>query len=114
MNTDQVAVVAVGLAVGYWVVSGLMSRATAQRTERPQDASASPRAHDEEPRRDPYQQLGLSPTASIEQIRTAYRTLVVQYHPDKVASLGPELRALAEARTKDLTVAYNELVRRHS
>jgi DnaJ-domain-containing protein 1 len=31
-----------------------------------------------------------------------------QYHPDKVATLGPEIRALAEQRAKELNAAYAE------
>jgi DnaJ-domain-containing protein 1 len=31
-----------------------------------------------------------------------------QYHPDKVASLGRELRELAESKSKEISVAYQE------
>lgn len=30
-----------------------------------------------------------------------------QYHPDKVASLGPELRDLCECKTKEINIAYD-------
>jgi curved DNA-binding protein CbpA len=35
--------------------------------------------------------------------------MVRQYHPDKVADMGPELRALAEERTKQINEAYARL-----
>ena len=35
--------------------------------------------------------------------------LEVRYHPNKVAHLAPEFRALAEQRMKDLNVAYNAI-----
>ena len=46
--------------------------------------------------------------AGVEEIREAYRRLISQYHPDKVASLGRELQALAESKSKDITIAYQE------
>ena len=56
------------------------------------------------------QVLELPPDASLEQVREAYRRLISQYHPDKVASLGRELQELAEAKSKDIAVAYQAAV----
>lgn len=56
------------------------------------------------------QVLELPADASLEQIRDAYRRLVSQYHPDKVASLGRELQELAESKSKDIAVAYQAAV----
>ncbi len=53
-----------------------------------------------------HEVLQTTPDASLEQIEFAYRRLVAQYHPDKVATLGPELRALAERMTVELNIAY--------
>jgi DnaJ-domain-containing protein 1 len=53
--------------------------------------------------------LGVSPQATLQEIRHAYQTLVQQYHPDKVADMGPELRDLAERRTQEINAAYTEL-----
>ncbi|HEY9029012.1 MAG TPA: J domain-containing protein [Burkholderiaceae bacterium] len=50
--------------------------------------------------------LELSPDASVEEIRDAYRRLISQYHPDKVASLGRELQELADAKSKEIALAY--------
>ena len=50
--------------------------------------------------------LELPPDAGVEQIRDAYRRLIGQYHPDKVASLGRELQELAEAKSKEIALAY--------
>ncbi len=56
-----------------------------------------------------YQTLGLSPGASPEEIKKAYRTLSMQYHPDKAAHLGEEFRAIAEEKMKEINMAYQHL-----
>ena len=35
-----------------------------------------------------------------------------QYHPDKVARMGIDIRRLAELRSKDINAAYDEAIRR--
>ncbi len=59
--------------------------------------------------RSPYDVLGVGPGASREEIRAAYRRLVQQYHPDRVANLAPEFRELAEQRMKEINAAYQQL-----
>jgi DnaJ-domain-containing protein 1 len=62
--------------------------------------------------RSPYEVLGVESGASQEEISGAYRRLVQQYHPDRVADLGPELREVAEQRMKEINAAYQELKQR--
>ena len=57
----------------------------------------------------PYKILGVKNNATMEEIRTAYRRLANQYHPDKVVHLGDEFRILAEKRFKDIQKAYQTL-----
>ena len=59
--------------------------------------------------RDPYTILGVAPGASREEIKSAYRRLAAQYHPDKVQHLGEEFQKMAEARFKEIQQAYDEL-----
>ena len=54
--------------------------------------------------RDPYQALGLSKTASDDEIKKAYRKLVRTSHPD----INPD-DAGAEARFKEISAAYDIL-----
>lgn len=53
--------------------------------------------------------FGLDESATLEQIRAAFRDLIKSYHPDKVASLGAELRRVAEQKTKEINGAYSVL-----
>ncbi|MBF0412409.1 MAG: DnaJ domain-containing protein [Desulfamplus sp.] len=59
----------------------------------------------------PYQILGLSPGASKEEIQSAYRNAVKQYHPDRVANLGPELQEIANKKFIEIKDAYNTLIK---
>ena len=52
--------------------------------------------------------LGLSPAATEDEIKEAYRNKVRQNHPDRVHGLAPAFHALAEAETKKLNMAYEE------
>jgi len=58
---------------------------------------------------DPYAVLGVARDASPEAISAAYREQMRRYHPDRVAHLGEELRALAHRKTLDIQRAYTEL-----
>ena len=69
-----------------------------------------PSSSSEEQKRNYYGNLmGLTGTMTKQQIRLRYLGLVSQYHPDKVQHLGPELRELAETKTKEINAAYDWL-----
>lgn len=58
---------------------------------------------------DAYQVLGLPADASDAELKRAYRKLMSENHPDKLASRGlPEsVRQMAEEKTRDITAAYD-------
>jgi hypothetical protein len=61
----------------------------------------------------PYEILGLSPSASILEIKTAYRRRMKACHPDLFAGMDQQAKALAERWTKALNAAYATLNPRH-
>ena len=58
---------------------------------------------------DAYKVLGVSPEASDAEIKRAYRKLMSENHPDKLAGRGlPEsMREMAEERTREISHAYD-------
>lgn len=59
-----------------------------------------------------YSILGLTPSASEVDIRKAYRRLMSQYHPDRVATLGEDLQRAAAEKAKTINEAYQIIERR--
>ena len=57
--------------------------------------------------RDPYQVLGVSSTASDEEIKKAYRNLARKYHPDNYHE--NPLADLAQERMKEINEAYETI-----
>ena len=58
---------------------------------------------------DPYVTLGVPDGAPLEEVRKAFRQLMAQYHPDKVAHLAPEFQTLAEKRTRQISAAWEKI-----
>lgn len=58
---------------------------------------------------DPYKVLGVSPNASDEEIKAAYRELVKKYHPDKYQD--NPLGDLAEEKLQEVNEAYDQIMR---
>ena len=53
-----------------------------------------------------YKILEVSPSASDDEIKKAFRELAKKYHPDKVAHLGEEIKKAAEVKFTTLNAAY--------
>lgn len=124
MTLTQIVVIVAGLVFGYRLVSHWLSPGTGDQRGQPQH----PADQDASARRDPlhesawssapapvapawYQTLNIAESASLEEIEHAYRLQISQYHPDKVAKLGEDIRRLAEARSKEINGAYDTAVR---
>ncbi len=57
---------------------------------------------------DPYQILGVSPSASDEEVKKAYRDLSRKYHPD--TNTNNPLADLAEEKFKQVQAAYQQIM----
>ena len=61
---------------------------------------------------DAWEILGVEQGSTFEVVKKAYRGHMVRYHPDKVASLAPQIREEAESKARDLNVAFDFLKRK--
>ena len=55
-----------------------------------------------------WQVLDISERSTFEDVKTAYRMKIKQYHPDKVMSLPREFQELADRKTKELNRAFGQ------
>ena len=58
-----------------------------------------------------YKILEISPDATNEEVKKAYRKMAVKYHPDKVATLGSDIQKAAEEKFKTISAAYEAICR---
>ncbi len=56
-----------------------------------------------------YKILGISPSATDEEVKKAYRKMAVKYHPDKVSYLGDDVKRSAEQKFQELNNAYQSI-----
>ena len=58
-----------------------------------------------------YKILEIDPSATNDEIKKAYRTMAVKYHPDKVGHLGEDFRKIADEKFKKVNEAYEKIKR---
>ncbi|MDB6140356.1 MAG: heat shock protein DnaJ domain protein, partial [Verrucomicrobiaceae bacterium] len=76
-------------------LKAVLTGRTVQSGQRPSSRSGKPSSE-----LSAYTVLGVDSPATFEQVKQAYRQRISEYHPDKVASLGIELRLLADEMTR--------------
>lgn len=110
------------LIAGYVAVSWTLDRTRAAgkrgaATPEAGSAGAGPSPGADSPRPPPattmpwYVVLDVDRGASRAVITAAYRARISQYHPDKVARMGPEIRALAEKKSAEINAAYEMAIK---
>ena len=95
MTAVEVFVVIVGCVLGYLIVSHVVGAKPAASSAAPEEAPSGWDAV-----------LQVSRYASPDDIRKAYQTQITKYHPDKVASLGDEFKAMADRKSQEINAAY--------
>lgn len=60
-------------------------------------------------RDNPYRAFDLTSDATDAEVDQAYRRLISQYHPDRLAGAAPELRQQAERKARELNAAYDRI-----
>lgn len=58
---------------------------------------------------DDYKILEVSPDATDEEVKKAYRKAAIKHHPDKVSHLGEEVRKAAEEKFSKVNEAYERI-----
>lgn len=56
-----------------------------------------------------YKVLGVSPDATDDELRRAYRKLALEHHPDRVAKLGDDVRKAAEKKFQEINAAKERI-----
>ena len=56
-----------------------------------------------------YQVLEITPSATDEEVKAAYRRLALKHHPDRVAALGEDVRRAAEEKFQQINNAKEKI-----
>lgn len=56
-----------------------------------------------------YEVLGVKQASTKEEVYSAYKTLLKQNHPDKVANLSKEIQEIAKTKTIEINQAFNKI-----
>jgi DnaJ-domain-containing protein 1 len=64
---------------------------------------------EERPTADHYERLGVAPSSSTDEVRTAYRSLARRLHPDRLGAASPAERTLAERRMREINESWRVL-----
>ena len=111
MGGLELLAVVVFFLIGYWAVDFFWPKKNSDGAPAASAAPGPSAINDDAPW---HEVLGVAPDATLEQIRKAYEEKSAQYHPDRVAGIGPEFRDTAIRLTRRINDAYEEAVRTRS
>ena len=56
-----------------------------------------------------YRILEIEPTSSDDDVKKAFRTMAMKYHPDKVSHLGEDFKKVAHEKFRKVQEAYDQI-----
>lgn len=56
-----------------------------------------------------YKILGISPNATNDEVKAAYRKMALKHHPDRVSTLGDDIREAAEKKFQEINNAKERI-----
>ena len=104
--------IAKGLGITYSDLTSMFTRHVHSRSGRTgagKNGQEPPRARKQEYTKDPYKVLGLTSAATDEEVKKAYRKMAMRYHPDRVDSLGEEMKKNATEQFREISEAYETI-----
>ena len=114
MTATEALVIVVCLVLGYWIVAVFLPSLFETDAVLAEDVASAPDESDEAHVQadaalaaEWYEVLEIPESSLREEIVAAYKRRIRQYHPDLVARMGPELRELAERRSRQINAAYD-------
>ena len=114
MNIGDIVIIAIFGAIGFGVVSWIISRTSSARQN---NANNGTKSHAENnsnnaapnragSTREWHEVLEIDKNANFESISKAYYERMKKYHPDHVEHLGEEFREIAELKSKEINAAF--------
>lgn len=123
MTLTDIIVIIGGLLLGYLIVANLLNKIFVSSTSthtgnnagngaqqngaNKEEPNNSNSVGEDYPLTNWFLILEVSQGASKKEITAAYKQKIRQYHPDKVAQMGTEIRELAEFKSKQINTAYD-------
>lgn len=99
---------------GAWPVISAFDEVLRTTSSRPpgatRDPAPPPRGQPTQPY-DPYKTLGITPRASNDEVKQAFRKQSTLNHPDKVAHLAPAIQKFAAEEFKAIKAAFDHIMR---
>ena len=89
-----------------------------EHAQKPEDEDMEEETDEPEKSSNPQEEnfasvLGLVDPYDMDDVKSAYRTLIAQYHPDKVSRMGDEIREVAERKAKEINESYDFFRRKY-
>jgi len=111
--TNSIGLLIVYFIAGYIVVSFIFSvmKIKKSNTDTNNKETQEEKETNNYTKKEWYQILEIEKTSTIEEIKKAYRNKMKEYHPDRVAGLGKEFSKLAEEKSKEINMAYEEAIK---